>query len=1352
MAGLPAARQTDETTLGGPITQGSLGVLIGAPSGVACSTCPNGIASAPPKGKPINPTLGAKVLYAETDFALPAAVPFILSRSYSSYQTDTPAPVGLLGPGWQLPSGISLLVTKTGLILNDNGGRSLHFNPLAVGEAHFSRSESLWLVRGGLLERDKNHPLAMLWHTLPESWRLNSHLYFATADALGPWWVLGISEDEGHTALPAPLSARRFLRGMRDRFGQELQYFYEGTDLFAGVITEVEDSVGRRYRLEHQHIADAVCTQRGGWGRDNGVRLSAVYLMHDPDFPDVPAEPLVRYEYTPRGELQTVYDRSGQAIRQFAYHPELLGRMTAHRYLGRPVSQYTYDAQGRAVTQSNPNGLDYQFDYAADSTTVTDSLGRRETYYYTGEKGLKRVLKRTYADGSESHNEVAGYLLMAQTDALGRKTAFTHDITTSQLTSIVAPDGNRTRFGYNLHGLLTQTILPDDRRLTRSYDALGRLTAESDALNRTVRYAYADDASSQPCTITDAGGGEKRLTWTRSGQLSRYTDCSGNTTEYRYDRWGQRREICRPAGLTQRYEYDTRGRLISTENNAGERPQYHYNLAGDLVTLTEPDGSQTVMTYDDNGRLLTRTHGGATQQFAYDAADRLITLTNENDAQMRFSYDVMDRLVEEVGFDGRVQRYRYNAVGELIESDDAGLITQWQHDILGRLVSRAHAVSHDDEGKENAESTENEITRWEYNLDGQLMAAHHVSEGYPVSVLFERNLSGQINQEQQIVSAPDGSVLWQHRIQHRYDANSALLFTTPDGLPTLHWHTYGLGHLLGVALGEQSLLEFDRDTLHRETQRRFGESVLETSYTEVGRLHSLTLSTPNADPRAQEYCYTPRGQLSDIVSPYSSQHYEYDGAGRLIHERSAHRCADYHLDLAGNRLINHYMPEAFMADMRHPGNRLSEDAHFYYQYDSHGNLSQKTRKGDAGEVHHYRYDRSHRLVSYLCYQDGEALRGGRYCYDPLGRRIGKQLMQRNQPKHISWFGWDGDKLVLTERDGTRIHTVYLPHSFVPLLRFEGDKPPTVTPLADKLEQEVGITLPPDFKHTLHHIELALRANRLSEEQHAWLNQIQLSPDYLVTLLDPLPDTPYAAQLYDCNHLGTPQQLINLNGDIDWSITLDAWGNALSEENPHQLHQPIRMQGQQYDEESGLHYNRHRYYDPMIGRYITQDPIGLRGGLNYYVYPLDPLQQVDTLGLTLVSAVLPGLGATYLDDAFLPLVTKFIANAEKNGVHLHFNSAYRSPEHQSALHNDPNAITPADRSLHSCGFAVDVNYSSLPSSQQKIIREAAASAGLDWGGNFRTQDPPHFYNDPRKNRDMLIHKATQEYLRLTKQGN
>ncbi|EMM4086377.1 protein rhsD [Shigella flexneri] len=63
-----------------------------------------------------------------------------------------------------------------------------------------------------------------------------------------------------------------------------------------------------------------------------------------------------------------------------------------------------------------------------------------------------------------------------------------------------------------------------------------------------------------------------------------------------------------------------------------------------------------------------------------------------------------------------------------------------------------------------------------------------------------------------------------------------------------------------------------------------------------------------------------------------------------------------------------------------------------------------------------------------------------------------------------------------------------------------------------------------------------------------------------------------------------------------------------------MHQPYRLPGQQYDEESGLCYNRNRYYDPLQGRYITQDPIGLNGGWNLYQYPLNPIQYVDPLGL------------------------------------------------------------------------------------------------------------------------------------------
>ncbi|HGY7222046.1 TPA: RHS repeat-associated core domain-containing protein, partial [Escherichia coli] len=67
----------------------------------------------------------------------------------------------------------------------------------------------------------------------------------------------------------------------------------------------------------------------------------------------------------------------------------------------------------------------------------------------------------------------------------------------------------------------------------------------------------------------------------------------------------------------------------------------------------------------------------------------------------------------------------------------------------------------------------------------------------------------------------------------------------------------------------------------------------------------------------------------------------------------------------------------------------------------------------------------------------------------------------------------------------------------------------------------------------------------------------------------------------------------------------------------------RLPGQQHDEESGLYYNRHRHYDPLQGRYITPDPIGLRGGWNMYQYPLNPIQVIDPMGLDAIENMTSG---------------------------------------------------------------------------------------------------------------------------------
>jgi RHS repeat-associated protein len=98
-----------------------------------------------------------------------------------------------------------------------------------------------------------------------------------------------------------------------------------------------------------------------------------------------------------------------------------------------------------------------------------------------------------------------------------------------------------------------------------------------------------------------------------------------------------------------------------------------------------------------------------------------------------------------------------------------------------------------------------------------------------------------------------------------------------------------------------------------------------------------------------------------------------------------------------------------------------------------------------------------------------------------------------------------------------------------------------------------------------------------------------------------------------DHLGTPRMLADEAGALAWKAQLDAYGIAQSDVARTPC--PWRWPGQYEDEETGLSYNRFRYYDPATGRFVSQDPVGLEGGLNAYRYVIDPLSWVDPLGLT-----------------------------------------------------------------------------------------------------------------------------------------
>ncbi|EFF3072629.1 TPA: RHS domain-containing protein, partial [Escherichia coli] len=782
-------------------------------------------------------------------------------------------------------------------------------------------------------------------------------------------------------------------------------------------------------------------------------------------------------------------------------------------------------------------------------------------------------------------------------------------------------------FYYNHHSQLTSATGTDGLEIRREYDESGRLIQETAPDGDITRYRYDNPHSDLPCATEDATGSRKTMTWSRYGQLLTVTDCSGYVTRYDHDRFGQVTAVHREEGLSQYRAYDSRGQLIAVKDMQGHETRYEYNAAGDLTAVIAPDGSRNGTQYDAWGKAIRTTQGGLTRSMEYDAAGRVIRLTSENGSHTTFRYDVLDRLIQETGFDGRTQRYHHDLTGKLIRSEDEGLVTHWHYDEADRLTHRTV----------KGEPAE----QWQYDERGWLTGISHLSEGHRVTVHYGYDEKGRLTGERQTVHHPETeALLWQHETRHAYNAQGLANRCIPDSLPAVEWLTYGSGWLSGMKLGDTPLVEYTRDRLHRETLRSFGRYELTTAYTSAGQLQSQHLNSLQYD---RDYTWNDNGELIRISSPRQTRSYSYSDTGRLtgVHTTAANLDIriPYATDPAGNRLPDPELhPDSTLSMW--PDNRIARDAHYLYRYDRHGRLTEKTDlipegviRTDDERTHRYHYDSRHRLVHYTRTQYAEPLVESRYLYDPLGRRVAKRVWRRerdltgwmslSRKPEVTWYGWDGDRLTTIQNDRTRIQTVYQPGSFTPLIRVEtatGELAKTQRrSLADALQQSGGedggsVVFPPVLVQMLDRLESEILTDRVSEESRRWLASCGLTVEQMQNQMDPVYTPARKIHLYHCDHRGLPLALVSTEGTTAWYAEYDEWGNQLNEENPHQLQQLIRLPGQQYDEESGLYYNRHRYYDPLKGRYITQDPIGLKGGWNFYQYPLNTISEIDPQGL------------------------------------------------------------------------------------------------------------------------------------------
>nr|WP_313771643.1 RHS repeat-associated core domain-containing protein [Enterobacter mori] len=170
----------------------------------------------------------------------------------------------------------------------------------------------------------------------------------------------------------------------------------------------------------------------------------------------------------------------------------------------------------------------------------------------------------------------------------------------------------------------------------------------------------------------------------------------------------------------------------------------------------------------------------------------------------------------------------------------------------------------------------------------------------------------------------------------------------------------------------------------------------------------------------------------------------------------------------------------------------------------------------------------------------------RYQYDALGRRILKEdLLTRTARR----FFWQGERL-LCECDAGRFWPGRLPDN-------------------------------PQLQEALHDASCRV-----------WLYEDE--DDFRPLLMLCGRETNPGMYHYVCDHLGTPLELRDVRGRVVWSAMLRSYGQVLHADKAG-INQPLRFQGQYHDAESGLYYNRHRYYDPGVGRYLSPDPVGLAGG-------------------------------------------------------------------------------------------------------------------------------------------------------------
>lgn len=760
-------------------------------------------------------------------------------------------------------------------------------------------------------------------------------------------------------------------------------------------------------------------------------------------------------------------------------------------------------------------------------------------------------------------------------DPLNRKTRyqFTPD---NELTALTDAKGGITLYKRNKAGQLISIISPGNIKTNYSYDLSGNITSLTNAAGKKIYIHY--DTRNNPVSVINETGKTTRYTYDNYNGLKSITNALNQTTEYIRDKHGLITGIKDPGGNLYTYVYNSAGQLTESRDCSGAVTRFTLNPMGNITKITGPDNAVTQISYARNGMISAISHpDGTGEQYLYNAQLQLIRQQNAAGEQTVFQRAPDGLPLSRTNPAGGVVSCEYDAARRLVRlKNESGACYTFTYDDNDNLIRE--------------QKFDNIVVLYQYDAANRLIKKYESGKnekpGSGILTLYQRDKNGRLTEKK--VSADNGTT--QIRNYYRYDDAGLLLCAGNN--ESKNSYTYNDA---GQCLTEIS--EF-----------RGYKRILQYQYDNNGNCIKMTLP----DNSSADYLYYGSGHLMqmnignrvlceierDIMHREISRtqsgltgYFSYNKSGKIISYQSL-PATEHHSN--GHPVISRrydYENRGYLSRILELSG-VSTD----YRYDTQGRL---TRSGNEEFVYKSTPDftdpaesRCDSVVSDGCLEScGEY----HYRYDIYGNLTEKTadgkgtLKLHYTPEH---------RVAVIEKTSgnTRQKTYYGYDVFGRRIYKDHDGKLTIF-LWDK--------------------------NRLLSENSKDIDVVYLYPPrgYIpLARQEKKPGEESKLYYYHTDHLGTPGEITSADGKCVWQARFHAWGKEDTQYHGRktgQVSQPLRYQGQYYDEESGLHYNRYRYYDPDSGRFITQDPAGLRGGLNPYQYAPNPVNWIDPLGLVKV---------------------------------------------------------------------------------------------------------------------------------------